>query len=327
MSCMNALVQLTEHDLTSNQNFKVIANVEIGNKASTSYAARARYNIRRRCLRWNWNWNDGSAAHLQLHLGVAGVEHVAQLGSQVAPRAREPGACPVGLEPFPPLRQQIVQAAPALRRRQVPRALRRGPDVGDLRVKLRQLPRREVHPRRGRRRRRGRRVVDGVARGGVEQLRDGGVVGGDVDALRDAFAADESLEAGVVGGGEEVGAGDADVALVVDERGVAGAVADPPHVLAGAAAAVEAVGGAEVAAAEDEPVDAAGGAGGEERGRGGRVGLEAEDEILEVGRVGAADRVVAAGGVAGRPRAHPLLRNGAGGEERGGGRRQQHCCC
>lgn len=271
--------------------------------------------------------------HLQLHLGVAGVElRVPQLGSQVAPRTREPGGCLTVVELFPPLRQQIVEAAPALRRRQVPGALRRGPDIGDLRVKPHQLPRGEVHPGSTRGRRRGR-AVDGVPRGGVEQLRDRGVVGGDVDACGDDCAGDEGQHAGVVGGGEEVGAGDADVALVVDERGVPGAVAEALHVLAGAGAAVEAVGVADVAAAEHEPVDdgaraGSGGTGREEGRRDGRVRLEVADELRQVLLVGAAGRVVAAGEVAVGPRAQvrPLLSDGGQGEKRDGPRReQQHC--
>lgn len=161
-----------------------------------------------------------------------------------------------------------------------------------------------------------------MLRGGVEKPPERGVVGRDVDTAGDAGAADDAHQAGVVGRGEEVGGGDADVALVVGERGVPGAVAErlhSLHVLPRAGAAVEAVVAADVAAADHEPVDGAraraDGAGREVGGRGGRVRLEAQDELQGVVGVGAAGRVVAAGAVAARPR----LRDGR--------RREQHHCC
>lgn len=252
-------------------------------------------------------WNDHFAVHLQLHHGAAGVELVPQVRLEVAPRASEHRAFPVRLEPtsVPPQCHQVIQAPPALCRRQVPRTLRQGPDVGDPRVEPHELPRREVQPRRRRR----DRAVHRVPRGGVEQPPERGVVGRDVDAAGDAGAADDAHQAGVVGRGEEVGGGDADVALVVGERGVPGAVAErlhSLHVLPRAGAAVEAVVAADVAAADHEPVDGgrarSDGAGREVGGRVGRVRLEAQDELQGVVGVGAAGQVVAAGAVAARPR-------------------------
>jgi hypothetical protein len=77
------------------------------------------------------------------------------------------------------------------------------------------------------------------------QLRERAVVGRNVDAVADVVAADEPNLTGVVGGGEEVGVGQADVALSVNKCDVTGAVADALHVVSRRRAAVQAVGGAQ----------------------------------------------------------------------------------
>ncbi|BAT01977.1 Os07g0542232, partial [Oryza sativa Japonica Group] len=225
----------------------------------------------------------------QQHHRSAGIEGARpQLGPQGAARAGDPRAfaVPREQEPLPPLVHEAVEAAPALPRRQVRRALRHGVDVTEPRVGAHPLARGEQP----------RGVLHRVLHGGVEELGDRAVVARDVGAADVGAALEGAVLAGVVGGGEEVAlVGELGVAFVVDEDGVLGAVAGRPRdrVPRDVGATAGAVGGAQVAAAEQEAVDGvrggAEGAGGEEGGRGPRGGVRAEDEreVLEVGFVGA----------------------------------------
>ncbi|BAT01974.1 Os07g0541850, partial [Oryza sativa Japonica Group] len=281
-----------------------IATATIGKTISRIFARRSIRRRRRRRRR--------EAVGPQLQHRGSGVELVlGYLRPQAAPRADDPRPHRGPRERLPPPGDEVLEAAPAQRRRQVRRALRRRVDVREPRVGAHPLPRGEqprgVHYR--------------VHQGGAEEFRDGAVVAGDVGG-GDVVAVHERRLAGVVGGGEEVaGRREAGVALVVDEDGVPGAVARRGDVLAGPGAAVVAVGGAHVAAAEDEAVDGVRGgaerAGGEESGRRGGVLLEGGDEALEVGVVGAVRRVRAAAAASAAAAELPRL---AGGERERGGR-------
>lgn len=201
----------------------------------------------------------------------------------VAPHPKNPpGRAPAEVVGIVHPRDYAGQAAPAAGRRHVRRALHQRVDVADAPAAER-LHARGEPPGRARRRRR-RRVV----RGGVEERNHGGV-----EHLGRRGHVPHLAEVGrevVAVGGEEVPAGEAEVAGVVEHGGLPGVGAQLLPVLERGGDARAAGGGVRgVAAAEREAVgrvrrvaDPAGGE--EDRGGGGVLG-EAGGEQREVGLV------------------------------------------
>ena len=200
------------------------------------------------------------------------------------------------------LRHGASQASAALRRRQVRRALRRREYVGELPLGVAavhvHLAGGEPPPRPGR-----------VACGGGEELRHEAVeAAGGGGGHRGEVGEVGQLHL-VVGGGEEVDAGEAHVAGVVVHAHVRIEGALELRVAEARLEAHQAGVGDQVAAAQPGGVHGLVGAGGdcgggEEVGGGGGVGGESVGDSAEAGFVGAAGRVAAAAAatVAGRRR-------------------------